>query len=991
MKKLLFWLCMSMMVTVSAVAQTRNITVKGKVTDKDSGEPVVQATVQLMTMPDSTYVNGAATLDDGSFELPKVAAGKYLMKVSFIGYKNIFHNLTLTNQRTTVDVGNQKLELDAIALREAIVTAMASQVQVVEDTLLYNASAYRTPEGAMLEELVKKLPGAEVDDSGNIKINGKDIKKLMVNGKEFFGGDVQTGLKNLPVDMVENLKTYDRQSDMARVTGIEDGEEETVLDLTVKKNMNQGLFGNVDLGIGTEKRYTSRGMMNYFNGSTQLTFMGGANNVNDQGFSGGGGGGGFRFGRNNGLTATKTFGMSFATETDKLELGGSIRYNWRDNDVVNLSSQENFLFDGSSSFMNSNSMSRNKNNQWNANMRVEWKPTNMTNILFRPSVSWGKTNNGSDSESGTFGSDPYQVVDDPNEYLSFDILDDSDPLKAIRRNLTESANMTKQNSLSVNSSLQINQKLNDAGRNITFRGQFRYGDNDNDQYTQSLTRYYQLVSVLGGDSTLIRNQFITTPAKNTTYSAQVTYSEPIAKNTFLQFSYEFQYGLNKNDRKTYNLNDFPWALGNSLPVGYQTAEVDSLSKYAEYRTYSHEGSVTLRFNREKYQLSAGINLEPQHTVLSYKRADYMIDTTCNVFNFAPNIDFRYRFSKVSQLRFQYRGRSSQPSMENLLPITDYSNPLNVRVGNPGLKPSFTHTVTLFYNTYDAERQRGISANAFFNASQNSVSNSRIYYEKTGGWTTMPKNINGNWNINGMFNYNTALKNQKYTINTFTQVGYTNNVGYWTDNNTHIEQKNTTTNLTLGERMNGAYRNDWFEFGINGAINYSIERNKLNTQNNQEPYTYSYGANTQIMLPWNMTISTNITNQARRGYSDKSMNRDELIWNAQISQTLFKGAASLSVEAYDILKKQSTIMRSLSANGRSVNRYNAINSYVMVHFIYRLNIFGGKNARNQRRGPDGPDGFQGPPPGGGGFGGGRPGGGRPGGGGGFGGGRRPSGE
>ena len=982
MKKLLFWLCMSMMVTVSAVAQTRNITVKGKVTDKDSGDPVVQATVQLMTMPDSTYVNGAATLDDGSFELPKVAAGNYLMKVSFIGYKNIFHNLTLTSQRTTVDVGNQKLELDAIALREAIVTAMASQVQVVEDTLLYNANAYRTPEGAMLEELVKKLPGAEVDDSGNIKINGKDIKKLMVNGKEFFGGDVQTGLKNLPVDMVENLKTYDRQSDMARVTGIEDGEEETVLDLTVKKNMNQGLFGNVDLGIGTEKRYTSRGMMNYFNGSTQLTFMGGANNVNDQGFSGGGGGGGFRFGRNNGLTATKTFGMSFATETDKLELGGSIRYNWRDNDVVNLGSQENFLYDGSSSFMNSNSMNRNKNNQWNANMRIEWKPTKMTNILFRPSVSWGKTNNGSDSESGTFGSDPYQVVDNPNEYLSFDILDDSDPLKAIRRNLTESANMTKQNSLSVNSSLQINQKLNDAGRNITFRGQFRYGDNDNDQYTQSLTRYYQLVSVLGGDSTLIRNQFITTPAKNTTYSAQVTYSEPIAKNTFLQFSYEFQYGLNKNDRKTYNLNDFPWALGNSLPIGYQTAEVDSLSKYAEYRTYSHEGSVTLRFNREKYQLSAGINLEPQHTVLSYKRADYMIDTTRNVFNFAPNVDFRYRFSKVSQLRFQYRGRSSQPSMENLLPISDYSNPLNVRVGNPGLKPSFTHTVTLFYNTYDAERQRGISANAFFNASQNSVSNSRIYNEKTGGWTTMPKNINGNWNINGMFNYNTALKNQKYTINTFTQVGYTNNVGYLTDNKTHIEQKNTTTNLTLGERVNGAYRNDWFEFGINGAINYSIERNKLNTQNNQEPYTYSYGANTQIILPWNMTISTNITNQARRGYSDKSMNRDELIWNAQISQSLFKGAASLSVEAYDILKKQSTIMRSLSANGRSVNQYNAINSYVMVHFIYRLNIFGERNARDQRRGPDGPGGFQGPPPGGGGFGGGRPGGG------GFGGGRRP---
>ena len=419
MKKLLFCLFMLMLV-VSAAAQTRNITVRGKVIDKDSSEPVVQATIQMLSLPDSTYVNGAASLDDGSFELPKVAAGKYVMKISFIGYKNILEQLTLTNQRTNVNVGTKKLELDAIALREAIVTAMAAQVQVVEDTLLYNASAYRTPEGAMLEELVKKLPGAEVDDEGNIKINGKDIKKLMVNGKEFFGGDVQTGLKNLPVDMVENLKTYDRQSDMARVTGIDDGEEETVLDLTVKKNMNQGLFGNIDLGAGTEKRYTSRAMLNYFRGSTQLTFMGGANNVNDQGFSGGGGGGGIRFGRNNGLTATKTFGMSFATETDKLELGGSIRYNWRDNDVKNIGSQENFLVDGTSSFMNSNSMNRNKNHQWNANMRIEWKPNKMTDILLRPTVSWGKTNNSSDSQSGTFGSDPYELVDNPNDYLSFD-------------------------------------------------------------------------------------------------------------------------------------------------------------------------------------------------------------------------------------------------------------------------------------------------------------------------------------------------------------------------------------------------------------------------------------------------------------------------------------------------------------------------------------------------------------------------------------------
>ena len=182
------------------------------------------------------------------------------------------------------------LQPDAILLAEAVVVAEAPQVQVVEDTVQFNASAYRTPQGATLEELVKKLPGAEVDDDGNVKINGKDVSKILVNGKEFFGGDVATGLQNLPVEMIEKLKTYDKKSDLARITGIDDGEEETVLDLTVKKEMNTGWFGNADLAGGTEDRYSARAMMNYFRGNTQVTFIGRANNVNDQAFSGGGGG-----------------------------------------------------------------------------------------------------------------------------------------------------------------------------------------------------------------------------------------------------------------------------------------------------------------------------------------------------------------------------------------------------------------------------------------------------------------------------------------------------------------------------------------------------------------------------------------------------------------------------------------------------------------------------------------------------------------------------
>ena len=241
-------------------------------------------------------------------------------------------------------------------LAEAVVTAEAPQVQVVEDTLVYTSSAYRTPEGAMLEELVKKLPGAEIDDEGNVKINGKDLSKIMVDGKEFFGGDVKTGLKNLPVDMIEKLKTYDKKSDLARITGIDDGEEETVLDLTVKKGMNQGWFGNADVAGGTEDRYMGRFMLNRFVDKTQVSVVGSANNVNDQGFSGGGGPPRWR--RNNGLTATKMLGVNFATQTDKLELGGSARYNYQDGDIASIGSTEDFLPDGNS-YSNSNSRQRN--------------------------------------------------------------------------------------------------------------------------------------------------------------------------------------------------------------------------------------------------------------------------------------------------------------------------------------------------------------------------------------------------------------------------------------------------------------------------------------------------------------------------------------------------------------------------------------------------------------------------------------------------------
>ena len=938
MKKWIAYLWMTWaFIAVCSAQSAKKVTILGNIMDGDDKSPVIQATVQLLSLPDSTMVTGNLSDLDGHFKL-MARPGRYVLKVSYVGYKSQLKRVFVSGKEQTKQLEPIVLKTDAVLLKEAVVTAQAAQVSVMEDSTIFNAAAFRTPQGAMLEELVKKLPGAEVDDDGNIKINGKEVKKIMMNGKEFFGGDVKTGMKNLPVDMIDKLKTYDKKSDLARITGIDDGEEETVLDLTVKKGMNQGWFGNLDVAGGSEERYLTRGMVNYFKDQTQFSIIASGDNVNGQGFSGGGGAPSWRM--NKGLNAIKNIGANFATENDKIELGGSVQYNYSDADVLQSGYAERFLQHGKS-FSNSNGFTGTRTEGVDANFRLEWKPDSMTNIIFRPNFSWNYGSGRNQSQSGTFNEDPLTRVPNPNDYLDFESLMDDDPLKDIRVNASNDRSTNNSRNLSGNGVLQLNRKLNSKGRNLTFRGFFAMGESENNSYSDSETRYYEFLDV--PDSTLWRKRFMTTPGNNWKYSAQMTYSEPIARATFLQFSYKFDYSYKDSKKSVYSLeNLFPeWNLDAALPDNYLSAFDEKQSKDAEYKTYTHEALVSLRFLRKKFQLNVGLSFQPQRTNLAYKKGTYMTDTTRNVFNFAPKVNFRYRFSKTSRLFVDYKGRNAQPGMENLLPIVDDANPLNIRVGNPGLKPAFNHNLRLFFNTYEPKNQTGMMVHAAVTVTQNAISQVTQYNERTGGTITTPDNINGNWNAFAGFNYNTALKNKKFTINTFTSTGFNNRVSLLYNRETKDNDRNKTTNMSLGERVNGSYRNNWFELSLNGSIRYVWERSDLRPENNQEPYNFSYGASTNITLPWQMTLATNITNQCRRGYTDTSMNRNELIWNAQIAQNLFKGAATVSFEMYDILKNKSNIMRSLNAQGRNVYTYNGVNSYCMVHFIYRLNAFSGK--------------------------------------------------
>ena len=391
----------------------------------------------------------------------------------------------------------------------------------------------------------------------------------------------------------------------------------------------------------------------------------------------------------------------------------------------------------------------------------------------------------------------------------------------------------------------------------------------------------------------------------------------------------------------------------------------------------------LRIIRQKYNFNVGVNFMPQKSHYTQNYRGIAVDTVRSVFNFTPTADFRYKFSRQHQLRFTYRGSSSQPSITDLLDITDDSNPLNITKGNPGLKPSFTSRLNLRYNNYIQSHQRFIAANVNFNTTQNSISRMVTYNDSTGGRVTQPMNINGNWNIGGNFIFNTAIDSSGYfNVNTTTDISYNNNVGYLQVDRTSDSQKNTVRQFVLGERLAASYRNDWIEFEVTGAFTFNHARNALQPTANLDTWQYSYGFNTNIQLPWKMTLFTSMAMNSRRGYNDESMNTNELIWNAQISQSFLKGSPlTLSLQFYDILKRQSNISRSISAMSRSDTEYNAINSYAMLHVIYRMNLFGSKEARqNMRRFGDGfGEGFGGGRGGnrggrGGGFGGGRGGGG-----------------
>ena len=914
------------------------MTISGQLLDADLKEPMHLATIQVFWANDSSFVGGTISNERGNFRVEVPSAGTFRLKISSIGYQTLQREVTLRRNQSQ-ELGRLLIAPDALVLKEAVVTGRAAQVVVRKDTLVYNPEAYRTPEGSPIEELIKRMPGAEVDEDGNITVNGKAIKKILLDGKEFMLGDVETALKNLPVSIIQNVKFYDQQSDQARITGIEDGNKETVLDFTIKKGMNRGYMTNLDLAGGTHHRYASRGMGSSFTDKTRLVLMGNLNNKEENA----------GWWNRRGLNARKMVGTNLNYDDgDKLKADLSLRYNHRDGDNVNENASESFYSQDYRTFSNSMSKSMTRSNNWYGNMRLEWKPDTLTNILMRANASYATNDGTSVSAGATFDDDPYLYADDP--------LSDVTKLGAHMVNHNQGASLTYGENKNVWGMLQLYRRLNPKGRNITLRFEGNTGDNNQRNTSNNDVHLFRIKNQEGQDSAYYTARYNTTPTDNSGYVASATYSEPLWKGAHLQASYELRYSQNKSDRQTYDFSHMPQNIFYGIVPHYREwdtwlGDVDehmgdyldkNLSRYSEYKNYTHNVRLTLRHWQEEYDYNVGFLIQPQHSNFIQDYRGVYVDTVRNVTNLTPTIDFHYKFSDQHDIWLHYRGDTRQPDITQLLDITDDSNPLYITQGNPGLKPQFTNSLNVYYKNYISRYKRSIVVYGNYRHIRNSISNLVRYNAETGGSTSRPENINGNWNADGGLNFNTALDSAgRWNIGSDSRVRYNNYVSYVAQQRLDA-QKNTTRSTTLNERLNLSYRNDWLEVTLDGNVNYQHSRNELQPNANLDTWRFSYGGQVLLRLPMDFEVSMNLHEHSRRGYNDPSSNTNELIWNGQVSKAFLKSKTLVvALNFYDLLGQQSNYERWVNASGRSDTRYNSINSYAMLHVRYRLNMFGGK--------------------------------------------------
>jgi hypothetical protein len=943
---------------IALFAQRPAGTIKAVVLDS-TRQPLAGATVSVIFTRDSSLATYSITGKTGLFEIKDLADDTYKLHISFQGYENYQHTFLISSLKQSVDLGTISLKKNIQTLDTFVVTSDVP-IQIKGDTTQFNASAFKTVPNANAEDLLKKLPGVEVDADGNVKAQGEDVTKIYVDGKEFFGKDPKMATKNITAEMIQSVQVYDDMSDQAKFTRIDDGSRSKTINIVLKKNRRKGYFGRAIAGVGDNERYQTSLTANRFNDTRRISLVASSNNINKQGFgsndivsrmggySGGarnsaGGGRTVGAATGTGLTTASSIGLNYIDKIGKkIDVTGSYNYFETRNRKEQIGYRESTFFNDSSATENSNNISVNSSRNHQFNLRMEFYIDSMNSILYTPNVSIQH------SDSYNQGNAYTMAITPSLKYQS---------------NSHTSLYNSNRDGVSVNNELLYRRRFKKAGRTFTLGYANGTDKSDGSGTNISPIIFYNA----DGSIVTVIDQNYESSQKTRSSNNVITssFTEMFGKNKILELNYAYTNRHSTSDRDAFDYND-------------TTKEFDIINRqqtnYFENDFIAQRYGGNFRFLMTKYSFQVGTSIQTSQLdnksirgIYQSVGKDSVIKTKQQYTNLFPTANFTYNFSKKTNLSIHYRGRTNQPTVNQLQDVPDLGNLLRISVGNPGLKQEFGHNLDISFKTLNALTYKYLNVTINGSQTSNHIVNSTDSLTlstlkglglpdsllRPGVQIIRPLNLNGAYNFSSNITLGIPFKKMKGS-----SVNFTNVVNYNHSLSMLYKQLNETNTLTVSQSagVNLDIKNK-FNFGLRARVAYSQAKYSIaQGKNNTDYFTQSYSTDINYYLTKSLIISTDFDYLRYTGQS-AGFNRNIPLWNANIAKQFFKkknGELKLSVN--DLLNQNQSITRSQGENYYYDSRTVVLKRYFLLTFTYNLNRFGGRpqqaaggNNRTQRAG------------------------------------------
>lgn len=900
------------------IAQAQNTgSISGKVINAKDKKPVDFASIAIKSLKDSSVVASGQTNPDGSFSFKAIAPGKYRIYAAFLGLKTTTKDVEVA--KVAVSAGDIAMGDDGVDLNTVNVTATIPIV-VKKDTLEFDAKSIKVRENAVVEDLLQKVPGVEVAKDGSIKAQGETITKVKVDGKEFFGNDPLLATKNLPADMVDKIQVIDELSEQAQFTGIDDGTRNKILNITTKSGMKHGYFGNSTLGYGSNDRYDASLNVNKFDDDRQISFIGQFNNVNKQnfgqgggvgnGFGGGGGGGGrggfggggggASSGGGGGITTTNAAGLNFAdTYKDGTQFQASYFFNKSSADIIQDSHIQN-LFGGPTTDVTQNLNNTTDRTNHRFNFMVDTKINPSLSIKIQPNVTYTE----SDGNSITSYNRNYETSS----------------------TIGEQQNTTTAATPAVSNNLLVRKSFKRRGRTLSLNVNTSINDNDGTNLNYRLDH----ITEKGIKRDSLTNQLNNTSSHSISNNTRVVYTEPLNKTLSVEFNYQNGYSDNDSQRDVYNYN----------PLTAQFDLVDNtFSNIYNNRTLTNAAGFSFTTTEKKYNWNIGVAAQQTNRVNTNLTTG--LKRTQNFINITPSAQFRYNFSNRKRLFINYRGSTSQPTIDQIQPIPDNTNSQTRYVGNPALKPSFNNQLRINFNNFNIESGRFFFAGLNLTQTFNSIGNAVVPI--SGGLQQVSYiNVNGVYAGNANATWSLPLMpERKLTLNISGNGSYSRNVNFIAQNQSAQLVKNITNSYTISNGYKLVTNVD--KFDLTGGITGSYTNSTFSAQQsaNTQYYTINPSFNVSYVFPAKIRLAMDIDYFRNFGGGDL-YNQEYTILNPYISRQFFKNRATFKFSVNDALNQNTGISRTTSGTSITDLNYNVLKRYYMFSFTYSLTRIGGRN-------------------------------------------------